>query len=178
MTENYYYQRTDQYKPVLNRENLGCFSVPMVHSCVLVDLRRTESDYLTYVPRKLDRYDGPDDDIITFAISANLSGIPLNICNEESFGYLLTPLEPSDQLSVDFEQMINIKLEALNDQQRLYVNPILRQFVRPLPQKDTLGFEKIFMINLARRPERRRRMQACFDELGLDVSVMDAVDGK
>jgi GR25 family glycosyltransferase involved in LPS biosynthesis len=34
------------------------------------------------------------------------------------------------------------------------------------------------MINLVRRPERRKRMKMCFDELGLLVTIVDAVDGK
>ncbi|XP_025835147.1 glycosyltransferase 25 family member-like isoform X2 [Agrilus planipennis] len=34
------------------------------------------------------------------------------------------------------------------------------------------------MINLLRRPERRKRMMRCFDELGLEVEILDAVDGR
>lgn len=178
MTDDYYYQRTDEYTPVLYRENQGCFAVPMVHTCVLIDLRRKESDYLTYVPSKVENFDGPHDDIITFAISANRSGITLNICNELKFGYLMLPLEQNDQLSLDYDQMTNIKLEVLNEMDNLYVNDLLKKFVRDLPMKDTLGFDKIFMINLLRRPERRRRMNACFDELGIEVDILNAVDGK
>ncbi|CAG9830491.1 unnamed protein product [Diabrotica balteata] len=178
MTDDYYYQRTEEYTPVLHRENQGCFTVPMVHSCVLIDLRRRESDYLTYVPSKIDKFDGPNDDIIAFAISANRSAITLNICNELKFGYIMVPLEQNDQLSIDYEQMINMKLEVLNEINELYVNDLLKKFVRELPRKDTLGFDKIFMINLLRRPERRKRMKHCFDELGLEVDILDAVDGK
>lgn len=39
-------------------------------------------------------------------------------------------------------------------------------------------FDNIFMINLKRRPDRRKRMNQCFDELGLKVQTVDAVDGK
>ncbi|XP_050499113.1 glycosyltransferase 25 family member [Diabrotica virgifera virgifera] len=178
MTDDYYYQRTEEYTPVLRRENQGCFTVPMVHSCVLIDLRRRESEYLTYVPSKIDKFDGPNDDIIAFAISANRSAITLNICNELKFGYIMVPLEQNDQLSVDYEQMTNMKLDVLNEINELYVNDLLKKFVRELPRKDTLGFDKIFMINLLRRPERRKRMKHCFDELGLEVDILDAVDGK
>lgn len=178
MTDDYYYQRTEEYTPVLYRENLGCFNVPMVHTCVLIDLRRKESDYLTYVPSRIENFNGPNDDIIAFAISANRSAISLNVCNELKFGYLTVPLEQNDQLNMDYEQMINIKLEVLNEMNELYVNDLLKKFTRELPRKDTLGFDKIFMINLLRRPERRRRMNICFDELGLEVDVLDAVDGK
>ncbi|XP_023029681.2 glycosyltransferase 25 family member [Leptinotarsa decemlineata] len=178
MTEDYYYQRTDMYKPVLYRQEIGCFNVPMVHSCVLVDLRKQESDQLTYDPSRVQDYKGPNDDIIVFAISANLSGIPLYLCNEVPFGYVMVPLEQNDPLSLDLEQLTNIKLEVLDTMDALYVDDLFRDHVRVLPEKDSLGFDKIFMINLLRRPERRKRMQACFDELGLEVAVVDAVDGK
>lgn len=178
MTDDYYYQRTDEYKPVLNRQNVGCFEVPMVHSCVLINLRKTESDFLTYVPDNLKDFKGPNDDIITFAVGANSSGISLNLCNEEIFGFVMIPLEQGDQLALDHEQLINIKMEVLEENETLYVNDLLTPYTAKMPEKDTLGFDKVFMINLRRRPERRRRMFACFDELGLEVTTLDAVDGK
>lgn len=74
MTDDYYYLRTEKYEPILLREEKGCFKVPMIHSAVLIDLRKYFSDSLTYNPEKLSDYDGPTDDIITFAMSANKSG--------------------------------------------------------------------------------------------------------
>lgn len=53
----------------------------------------------------------------------------------------------------------------------------MQQFVT-YPEKDSLGMDQIYMINLLRRPERRRRMHRCFDELGLEAETIDAVDGK
>ncbi|KAJ3662789.1 hypothetical protein Zmor_007118 [Zophobas morio] len=177
MTDDYYYQRTDDYKPVLNREKVGCFNVPMVHSCVLVDLRKYVSDLLTYNPQQVPNFDGPVDDIITFAIAANRSGVSLNLCNDETFGYVMVPLEQDDKLIMDLDQLTNIKLEILSEEEPLVVSKLLESYIS-FPEKDTLGFDKIFMINLVRRPERRRRMNLCFDELGLHVSVVDAVDGR
>lgn len=74
MTEEYYYLRTEDYKPTLQRERVGCFHVPMVHSSVLIDLRRASSNGLTFVSSKVPDYMGPHDDIITFALAANKSG--------------------------------------------------------------------------------------------------------
>lgn len=74
MTSDYYYLRTDKYEPILFREETGCFDVPMIHSAVLIDLRTYLSDRLTYNPKNLNHYDGPMDDIITFAVGANKSG--------------------------------------------------------------------------------------------------------
>lgn len=74
MTQNYYYLRTERYEPIVYGEQVGCHDVAMIHSAVLIDLRTFHSDRLTYESRNLPGYDGPDDDIITFAMSANKSG--------------------------------------------------------------------------------------------------------
>lgn len=176
-TDDYYYLRTEGYKPILYREQTGCFQVPMVHSCVLIDLKAVDSDHLTYRPEKVAQYGGPHDDIITFAISANKSAIPMHVCNDANYGYITVPLEQDESLENDYHHLVNTKLEILNEETPLYSNELLKRFTVK-PEKDTLGFEKIYMINLLRRQERRKRMMACFEELGLNVTVFNAVDGK
>jgi len=113
-----------------------------------------------------------------FALSAKLNNIPLHICNEEVFGYITVPLEQGEQLSHDLEHLLNVKLEVLNELgESLKVNNNLQQYITK-PQKDTMGFDKIFMINLKRRPDRLRRMLQCFEELGLEVETVEAIDGQ
>ncbi|XP_046603252.1 glycosyltransferase 25 family member [Neodiprion virginianus] len=179
MTKEYYYMRTDRYKPILFREEIGCHAVPMVHSAVLINLKKTESDLLTYNADKLgpQRYDGPRDDIITFAVGANISGIPLHICNDQVYGFITVPLESQDTISQDKQQLTNLKLEILAYQEQLPLSKNLARFVT-YPVKDTLGMDKIYMINLLRRPERRERMRHCFKELGILAETIDAVDGR
>jgi len=53
----------------------------------------------------------------------------------------------------------------------------LKEFVK-YPEKDTLGLDHVYMINLLRRPERRRRMRRLFDELGIQAEIIDAIDGR
>lgn len=178
MTDDYYYRRTENYKPILHGENIGCFEVSMVHSCVIVNLRKINSDLLTYVPSKVSGLTVPNDDIIAFAVGAKINNISSNVCNEEIFGFVTPPLEKDDDLEIDFEQLRNVKLEILNNEMYPHVNKIFNPYIMENPQKDTLGFDKIFMINLLRRPERRKRMTACFDEIGLDVTIVDAIDGQ
>ena len=48
MTESLYYLRSADYMEILNRQKVGLFHVPMVHSTFLVDLRRSESRFLSY----------------------------------------------------------------------------------------------------------------------------------
>ena len=45
-------------------------------------------------------------------------------------------------------------------------------------QATKLGFDEIYMINLKRRPERRKRMIASLRDLGIAYKVVDAVDGR
>lgn len=70
MTEDHYYTRSDNYEVIVRRKEIKCFQVPMVHTAVLISLKHTGSDLLTYDPTKLSDYTGPNDDIITFALSA------------------------------------------------------------------------------------------------------------
>ncbi|KAK4877567.1 hypothetical protein RN001_010073 [Aquatica leii] len=177
MTNEYYYERSENYEPILYRKDKGCFNVPMVHSCVLINLQKLPSDHLSYVPQKIKNYDGPRDDIIAFSLSANKSGVTLNLCNEKVYGFIMVPLDDSDHLEYDSLQLLNLKLEVLVEQEPLPVNAIFQPFIT-LPPKDSLGFDKIYMINLLRRSDRRLRMNFCFDELGLEVTTVDAVDGK
>lgn len=48
----------------------------------------------------------------------------------------------------------------------------------PSIQIDNMGLDKIFVINLARRIERRRRMFYCLNELGLNATFIEATDGR
>lgn len=177
MTDDFYYLRTEDYKPILHRKNISCYSVPMVHSCVLINLRTKESDFLTYRPDKIQNYEGPHDDIIVFALSAKYNNIPLHLCNEESFGYITVPLEQNEGISRDHTRLLNVKMEVLNSGQPLKVTTMFEDYIK-FPEKDSMMFDKIYMINLKRRPDRRQRMQHCFDELGIEVETLDAVDGQ
>lgn len=80
MTPFYSYKRTDEYMEILYRKKVGCFVVPMVNSAVLINLRSHISDKLTFDPGKMINYDGPVDDIITFAVSAIKSGNFVETC--------------------------------------------------------------------------------------------------
>ncbi|XP_026474672.1 glycosyltransferase 25 family member [Ctenocephalides felis] len=177
MTADYYYKRTEEYKPILYRENLGKHQVPMIHSAVLINLNRVLSDKLTFNPDNLKKYSGPVDDIITFAYAANVSGIPLIVSNKEPFGYVMVPLEQGDSLQHDYIQLTNLKLLVLGEMKPLYVNEYLQHYIA-YPQTDKMGFDEIYMINLLRRPERRERMRLCFQELGINAKTVNAVDGR
>ena len=43
---------------ILDRKEVGCFEVPMVHSSVLVSLRQEEADLISYTPEDIKDYPG------------------------------------------------------------------------------------------------------------------------
>ncbi|KAL1456416.1 hypothetical protein WDU94_001147, partial [Cyamophila willieti] len=180
MTEKFYYKRTEDYEPIISKKLVGCHQVPMVHSCVLVNLNAEKSDAFTFVPSKLKGYKGPHDDIITFALSTNFSDVHLHVCNDNSYGYVTVPLEKDTGLEYDMEQLLNIKLHAIVETKEhgFPVSPLLSQFLPPPPVPDKLSLDEIYVINLKRRPERKVKMVAATSILGLDVNFINAVDGR
>lgn len=68
-----YYRRTAEYFPTRHRHKLGCFPVPMVHSSLLLDLRKEGMKALAFHPPHQD-YSWPYDDIIVFAFSCRAAG--------------------------------------------------------------------------------------------------------
>jgi collagen beta-1,O-galactosyltransferase len=59
----------------------------------------------------------------------------------------------------------------------LAVNKLLSGFVKH-PYEDQLPVDKVYMISLVRRPERRTRMLQSFQELAISATTVDAVDGQ
>lgn len=133
MTPDYYYLRTELYREIYNVKKEGIFQVPMIHSAVLINVNYNGSMYLTFdrdnLRQQLENdmeyalslgeqcrmYNGPLDDIIIFAISANCSRTPMFISNELPFGYILLPLEPTDSIEQDVKQLQNIKANMIHD---------------------------------------------------------------
>lgn len=151
MTPDYYYLRTDMYREIYNVQQEGVFQVPMIHSAVLINVNYNGSSYLTFDRENLRTqlqngleyaaslgeqcrmYDGPVDDIIVFAISANCSKIPLFITNEVPFGYILQPLENTDQLEQDYKQLQNIKTNIIHDLGQVAE---VKDYLKPFERKE------------------------------------------
>ena len=115
MGEDYYYVRSDSYKPILERKEEGCFDVPLVHSSVMVNLRHKASAQLSFRPDSVAGYDGPFDDMIAFAVSAGANGVRPNVCNQEVYGYVMVPLSGEDKtLQDDVINLTNLKTEVIS----------------------------------------------------------------
>ncbi|XP_036150138.1 glycosyltransferase 25 family member-like [Monomorium pharaonis] len=89
----------------------------------------------------------------------------------------MVPLENDETIAEDMQRLTNTKVEILASSDYLPLSDDLKEFV-VYPEQDTLGLDRIYMINLLRRPERRRRMQRLFKELGIEAEIIDAVDGR
>ena len=185
MSPSHYYLRTPEYMPILERKRhkRGCFQVPMVHSSVLVDLDAEGVGGLTFDPAKLEGFGAgvPDDDIIAFALSAKSAGVPMHICNEEKFGYIMTPLEDGEDLADDYGRLSDLRLQMIADRGPVPIRGDMEGARLPkLPKEknETLGADRVYLINLRRRPDRRLKMEECFRELGVEYQLVEAVDGR
>ena len=58
-------------------------------------------------------FQGPYDDMIAFAVSAKESGVGVDICNQDTFGYVMTPLSGEGKtLADDLSILTNIMTEV------------------------------------------------------------------
>lgn len=103
--------------------------------------------------------------------------VALNICNDKTYGYIMVPLDKKDSLETDQLQLTNLKVESIYDESLLTSDKMFDRYM-DLPVMDKMGFDEVYMINLLRRPDRKQKMQLCFEQLGVDVKLIEAVDGK
>ena len=157
MSSDYYYKRTEDYKKIRYHEMVGEHKVPMVHSAVLIDLKKISSDLLTFNKTKLNSYhdrksyNGPIDDIIIFAMSANFSNTEMIVSNSQAYGHVLVPLDLEDSISKDIQQVVNTRVAIVNHFDSVNILPEFAKFVT-YPETTKLGFSEVYMIKLTRRP--------------------------
>ncbi|KRY40897.1 Cullin-1 [Trichinella spiralis] len=180
-TDTGYYKRTDDYDRLLTRQSVGCFAVPMVNSAVLIDLRWQATDKLALEPDRLvEPYNGPLDDMLLLAASVRQAGLRMHVSNRHRYGVLLPPLDVDASLADELDNLQFLVLESLhNGPPGLTTTPLLEATEQPVPGPvDKMHFDELYLINLLRRPDRRLRMLACFAVLGLEVRLVEAVDGR
>ncbi|VCX37743.1 unnamed protein product [Gulo gulo] len=174
ITPQGYYRRTADYFPTKNRQRRGCFRVPMVHSTFLVSLRAEGAAQLAFYPPH-PNYTWPFDDIIVFAYACQVARVTVHVCNEHRYGYMNVPVKSHQGLEDEKVNFIHLILEALVD------GPPMRASVhvsRPPKRPSKMGFDEVFVISLARRPDRRERMLSSLWEMEISGRVVEAVDGR
>ena len=121
--------------------------------------RLTAIDLLTYAADKVASYPGPVDDIIVFALSAGLRGVPLHVCNDRHYGAVSLPLEEGQDRGHDTEILRHTLLELTARSPPLVPDRFPKEDLLEMPTPSKLGFDEIFLINLERRPDRLERMK-------------------
>ena len=86
-----------------------------------------------------------------------------------------TLLQSSSLKKKTFKLVEHISVERDEQLQRI---DYLWNMVRTKPVPDYMGFDQIYMINLERRPDRKFKMEKCFEEIGIKYKYVEAVDGK
>ncbi|CAG2110163.1 unnamed protein product, partial [Medioppia subpectinata] len=178
ITEKGYYERTEDYLPILERQRLGWFVVPMIHSCLFINIRHKKSFNLTFDSRDIAQEVSPFDDIIAFAKSAKINAIDLRINNEEVWGYIPPPIETMTSFKSIEQDLIDLQLESLVEGPEFPIASSLTSYISDEKSGDKLDVDHIYVINLVRRPERRQRMIKCLNILGIEAQIWDAIDGK
>ncbi|XP_072841112.2 inactive glycosyltransferase 25 family member 3 [Pogona vitticeps] len=173
ITPQGYYRRTADYFPTKNRQRVGCFPVPMVYGAFLIDLRKADTARLAFYPPH-PSYTWPFDDIIVFAYACQAAGVQMYLCNQERFGYINVPVKSHQTLEDERINFVHLILEAMVDGPPMFPS---RNIYLPPKHPTKIGFDEIFLINLARRPDRRRRMLDALLELEIEPTVVNAVDG-
>lgn len=175
MAPNGYYERSEDYLDIVSGHILGAFPVPMVHSAVLITVNHRIMQGIQFSPAPSNLPARNPDDIIQFAISARNAGVNMFILNVEFFGLLPRPSESDDSIEYDSETVTFLKLHAIVDDYDTRLSTYVK-LQKPNPSK--LGFDEIYFINLDRRPDRKLRMFASFEELGIEGKRFPAVDGR
>ncbi|XP_059266638.1 inactive glycosyltransferase 25 family member 3 isoform X2 [Mustela nigripes] len=174
ITPQGYYRRTADYFPTKNRQRRGCFRVPMVHSTFLVSLRAEGAAQLAFYPPH-PNYTWPFDDIIVFAYACQAAGVTVHVCNEHRYGYMNVPVKSHQGLEDEKVNFIHLILEALVDGPPMQASGHVS---RPPKRPSKMGFDEVFVISLARRPDRRERMLSSLWEMEISGRVVEAVDGR
>ncbi|KAB1280279.1 putative inactive glycosyltransferase 25 family member 3 [Camelus dromedarius] len=168
ITPQGYYRRTAEYFPTKNRQHRGCFRVPMVHSTFLVSLRAEGTAQLAFYPPH-PNYTWPFDDII------GRDWVSAHVCNEHRYGYMNVPVKSHQGLEDERVNFVHLILEALVDGPPMWASAHVS---RPPKKPSKMRFDEVFVISLARRPERRERMLSSLWEMEISGRVVDAVDGR
>ncbi|CAG0897714.1 unnamed protein product [Darwinula stevensoni] len=177
MADDFTEKPSEETEKIRDQETTGVFQVDVVRNFVLVNLRRRSSEELTFDPEGISEYDGPYDGDIAFAVSAARNQVQLFLANTERFGFVPPPLSEGEYLAEDKERVQSLVLEST---EVLWEIPLDEMFADDVekPRLNHMGIQAVYVINLKRRPERRRRMEAVLKSLGFRATFVDAVDGK
>ena len=176
LSEKGYYQRSEDYVKILMRDKIGTFRVPIIHSVFLLDLRDSQVRKIRFwpPPPNYGSTYSRKEDVLILLLSAAEHGVDLYVSNQK-YGHMFLPTE-FNSLAHARDYFLDFSVENLVDYPPLPASAHLTPL--PPPPPDSMGVDKIFVINLVRRQERRDRMRAALKLLRVEYELFDAVDGK
>jgi len=177
-TSTGYYKRSDDYESIYNRDIPGVWEVPVVHSLVFINLRKTESNRIQFFPI-MPNYPYWIDEVVAMSYNFKKAGVSPVIDTREVYGTIGAPID--ELLQDDYVQLSHTLSEVLIESPvgfNLDIIPAVNDdFVYPKKLTD-FGFDRIFCINLLRRPDRKAKMEKIFKLHGIGpVEFPGAVDG-
>jgi len=89
----------------------------------------------------------------------------------------MLPLDDRSKLEDDLPNLTNLKVEIMAYHGSLMYLDFLQE-PPPKAVKSSLGVDKVYLINLERRPDRLAKMKAVLAEIGVEFQLVRAVDGK
>lgn len=100
----------------------------------------------------------------------------LYICNDISYGSTQTPpAKDKNYIDVEKQNLLNLKMESISSGSPLPLDDDLEIYIQ-YPSPGNYGLDQTFVLNLERRPERRRLMELSLKELGLRYKLFKAID--
>jgi hypothetical protein len=162
----------DDHETIVKRWQRDCFEVPLVQHCFLIDLTKSPSKKLSFLSQQVDGRDVPDDKH-AFAVSAQRNHVDLHACNYRLYGFLVLPGPQNTSL----QAFRDLELNMLAHVGPVSVDKGLETFLPPPLEDNSLHCDQVYLINLKRRPDRRRTMDACLERLGVRYKYVEGIDG-
>ena len=162
------------YEQIYDRKKLGCFLL----NGGIKDFYFFNFQYaqIRQVFLNQEHFQGID-------VIARDNAIPSYVCNREIFGYISAQyLEAFYDETLIRDLYMHILIEhQLNGPAQTYLPAIPRTSLIDFPvfkEKNQFGLDEIYVVNLARRVDRRERLQSAFDILNISARFFEAVDGE
>ncbi|GMR42514.1 hypothetical protein PMAYCL1PPCAC_12709 [Pristionchus mayeri] len=140
----------------------------------VLNLDKMDSAYLTFEEGNIRGYEGKGSPSEVFEFSARVMSIPLFLDRSLPIGWHFHPRLPIDERRMSLRYLL---ADQIVDFASISI-PQSRSVRAPLPLKKKFGFEKIMVINLRRRPERRKIMEGICDVIGIECEFVEATDGR
>ncbi|OAF70356.1 hypothetical protein A3Q56_01792 [Intoshia linei] len=158
------------FDQILTRQSNGIFSCPILHSLYFINLQRNEPYSNFFNLHNNDQ--GWTEDRFVFLYQMYTLGIKPYIFNFEFYGYII-PVKSSIFNQIDKKSLFKQALLEINN----YHDSLVHDKTLQIPHiVDSIGFDKIYFINLERRKERHDKMMKNFEILSLKVKWFKAHD--